>query len=540
MGRSTAGTDGRRVVWSQATAWLVLVAGLALTVGLAAYRRDAVDARDAASFRATSINVQTIVRTQLARQDDLLAMLAGVVTAVPDLTNAEFLDWYTTARIGERFPGGIGVSYIERVPARDLDVFAARQVSDPVTGLPSDGTFSVYPRRDVAEHCLTRLGVWEVTEVKGFTIPVGLDYCAPEIQPGVASALPSVILQSTIDDAPGLVPMADLTPGVLVEFLPVFAGPEAPASADQRVASVLGWVAASFDAGALANRAVEAGSELAVSVDRVTPTGIEHIAEAGNHDRDSASTATLPVSDDGRWTVTVTQASSVAGISATAQAVSVLVAGALISLLLFALIRVLGSSRERALGMVRAKTEELEHQVQHDALTGLPNRALILERAGQMLERQVQTGEAVAALFVDLDGFKAVNDRYGHAAGDAFLRAAAARIDSLFRGTDTVGRLGGDEFVVLLEGPAAGDGAEDAAQRILDVLADPIEVDGIAVPVSCSVGVARGPRASADDLLRDADTAMYEAKLAGKGRLVVFSDEDRGGADQGREVRSPA
>jgi diguanylate cyclase (GGDEF)-like protein len=536
----SARLGGRRVVWSQAVAWFVLVAGLALTAGVAGYRYAAVKDRDDAAFRVTSSNVQTIVATQLARQDDLLDTLAGVVSAVPDLSNAAFADWYRTARVAERFPGGIGVSYIQRVPAGDLAAFAERQTADPVTGLNTDGAFTVYPQRDAAEYCLTRLGVWEVTEVKGFAIPAGLDYCAPEIQPGVASAIPSVIRQATIDDAPGLVPMADLTPGVLAEFLPVYAGREVPSSADERTARVVGWIAASFDANALVARAVEGGSNVAVSVDRVTSTGIEHIAESGTTGGGAASAATLPVSADGNWTVTVTQASSVAAISALAQTASVLAAGVAISLLLFALIRVLGSSRERALEMVRDKTEQLEYQTLHDILTGLPNRALILDRATQMLARQQRSGGAVAALFVDLDDFKPVNDRYGHAAGDAFLCAVADRIDSLFRGSDTVGRLGGDEFVVLLEGDPAANGAELAARRILDVLADPIEIDGISVPVSCSVGVAKGPRPSADDLLRDADTAMYQAKAAGKGHFAVFSDDLRGETNSGPGIRSRA
>jgi diguanylate cyclase (GGDEF)-like protein len=521
-------------------AWLVLVAGLALSAGVAGYRYTAVSDRDDTAFRVTSSNVQSIVATQLARQDDLLDTLAGVVSAVPDLSNAAFADWYRTARVAERFPGGIGVSYIQRVPAGDLAAFAARQSADPVTGLNTAGGFAVYPERAAAEYCLTRLGVWEVTEVKGFAIPAGLDYCAPEIQPGIESPIPSVMRQATIDDAPGLVPMADLTPGVLAEFLPVYAGRDVPSSTDERAARVVGWIAASFDASDLVARAVEGGSNVAVSVDRVTSTGIEHIADAGSTGGGAASSATLPVSANGNWTVTVTQASSVAGISALAQMGSVLVAGIAISLLLFALIRVLGTSRERALGMVREKTEQLEYQTLHDNLTGLPNRALILDRATQMLARQERTGGAVAALFVDLDEFKAVNDRYGHAAGDAFLCAVADRLDSLFRGSDTVGRLGGDEFVVLLEGQATADGAELAARRVIEVLADPIELDGIVVPVSCSVGVARGPRASADDLLRDADTAMYRAKVAGKGRFVVFADGPGAEPSSRRGVRSGA
>jgi diguanylate cyclase (GGDEF)-like protein len=518
MSIGSARAGARRVVWSRAVAWVVLAAGLAFSAGAAAYRYRGVEAHDTESFRATSGNVQTIVATQLARQDDMLDTFAGMMTALPDMSNAAFAQWYSTARIVERFPGGLGVSYIEVVPADRLAAFTAQQVADPITGLPPTEGFTVYPDRPAAVYCLTRLAVWEVAEVNGFVIPAGLDYCAPEIVPGTPSSLPAVLDQATVEAAPALVPMDDLTPGVLAEFLPVYGSADVPATAEQRRQQV----AASFDADALAASAVAGQSDLSVAVDRSTPDGVEHIASAGNAGRSRTVSTTLPVSDDGAWTVIVTQATTPAGITATAQAAFVLIGGVLTSLLLFALLRVLGTSRERALAMVSEKTEQLEYQALHDTLTGLPNRALLMDRATQMLARQERSGAAVAALFVDLDDFKSVNDSFGHAAGDAFLRAVAVRIESLFRGSDTVGRLGGDEFVVLLEDDPAADGAELAAQRILGLLADPIDLDGITVPVSCSIGVAMGPRASADDLLRDADVAMYQAKVGGKGRCVVF------------------
>jgi diguanylate cyclase (GGDEF)-like protein len=166
----------------------------------------------------------------------------------------------------------------------------------------------------------------------------------------------------------------------------------------------------------------------------------------------------------------------------------------------------------------------LSYQSLHDALTGLPNRVLVIDRAQQMLARARRAGRPVAALYVDIDGFKHVNDRFGHASGDEVLRVVSARLLEVVREADTVGRLGGDEFVVLLENLTLDAGPELVAERICQVLNRPIDVHarGQTVSVTASVGVALGQRASADELLRDADFALYEAKGAGKNRWIVF------------------
>src|SRR5450755_4594958 len=151
----------------------------------------------------------------------------------------------------------------------------------------------------------------------------------------------------------------------------------------------------------------------------------------------------------------------------------------------------------------------LSYQSLHDALTGLPNRALVIDRAEQMLARSRRGRTPMAALYVDIDGFKHVNDSLGHAAGDELLRVVAARLSGVIREADTVGRLGGDEFVVLLENSTLDAGPELVAERICEVLAQPVDLHarGQTVSVTASVGVALGQRGSADELLRDADFA---------------------------------
>jgi diguanylate cyclase (GGDEF)-like protein len=167
----------------------------------------------------------------------------------------------------------------------------------------------------------------------------------------------------------------------------------------------------------------------------------------------------------------------------------------------------------------------LSHQSMHDALTGLANRALLIDRAEQMLARARRAGTPVVALYVDIDGFKQINDSFGHAAGDDALRVVAARLERVVREADTVGRLGGDEFVVLLQDLTFDAGPELVAERICQVLGQPIDLQGTkprSVTVTASIGIAIGLRDSADDLIRDADFALYEAKRAGKNRWVVF------------------
>jgi diguanylate cyclase (GGDEF)-like protein len=168
--------------------------------------------------------------------------------------------------------------------------------------------------------------------------------------------------------------------------------------------------------------------------------------------------------------------------------------------------------------------DQIRHQALHDTLTGLPNRALILDRVEQMLARGRRTRAGGAVLFLDLDGFKEINDTLGHAAGDHLLRSVAARLSATLRGSDTIGRLGGDEFVVLVESENEA-GAELVAERLLTALEQPFVVAGVTVNVSASIGLAAGDRQSAGEMLRDADIALYEAKAAGKHRVVVFHPE---------------
>jgi diguanylate cyclase (GGDEF)-like protein len=172
--------------------------------------------------------------------------------------------------------------------------------------------------------------------------------------------------------------------------------------------------------------------------------------------------------------------------------------------------------------------ESIRHQALHDSLTGLPNRALILDRVEQMLARARRSGAECAALFIDLDGFKQVNDTLGHETGDRLLQSVAARLSATLREADTIARLGGDEFVVLVEGGSPTGSPEFVAERLLEVLREPFEIDNSArgrLRITASIGIAFGSSIAATDLLRDADIALYEAKTLGRDRYVTFQRE---------------
>jgi diguanylate cyclase (GGDEF)-like protein len=181
--------------------------------------------------------------------------------------------------------------------------------------------------------------------------------------------------------------------------------------------------------------------------------------------------------------------------------------------------------RQRTDEELARREDELAFLATHDALTGLPNRTLILDRVEQMLARSARSQTPVAALFVDLDNFKQINDTFGHAVGDELLRAVTARLGGVIRDADALGRLGGDEFVVISEELSLSVGPELIAERLLDALSHPFnlgEERATRVSVTASIGIALGERISAEELLRDADIAMYRAKWDGRNRYVVF------------------
>jgi diguanylate cyclase (GGDEF)-like protein/PAS domain S-box-containing protein len=173
----------------------------------------------------------------------------------------------------------------------------------------------------------------------------------------------------------------------------------------------------------------------------------------------------------------------------------------------------------------RELSDRLARLALHDHLTGLPNRTLFADRLDRAIGRAKRAGETFALLYIDLDGFKEVNDGLGHQAGDQVLQMAAERLLHCVRDSDTVSRQGGDEFLALLIDCGGAEAGLVCAQKIVDALSAPYPIDGKQLHLSATVGIALYPSDSTEarSLVRAADTAMYRAKCAGRGRYECFS-----------------
>lgn len=220
-----------------------------------------------------------------------------------------------------------------------------------------------------------------------------------------------------------------------------------------------------------------------------------------------------------------------------------IVALGVVSALVVGLLVVLSRRNRQLAHSVAALVEAqraLQHIAWHDALTGLPNRTLLADRLRQDMRRVRRNDEFLALAYIDLDGFKAVNDTHGHEVGDRLLVEIARRMRAALRDVDTVARLGGDEFAAIFTDLAAASASEPLIERLLGAIAARVVIDGLGLQVSGSIGVSYFPQQGdleAEQLLRQADHAMYAAKLSGRNRCCVFvgegdeGDEGDGAAD---------
>ena len=228
-----------------------------------------------------------------------------------------------------------------------------------------------------------------------------------------------------------------------------------------------------------------------------------------------------------------------------------IVALGVVSALVVGLLVVLSRRNRQLAHSVAALVEAqraLQHIAWHDALTGLPNRTLLADRLRQDMRRVRRNDEFLALAYIDLDGFKAINDTHGHEVGDRLLVEIARRMRAALRDVDTVARLGGDEFAAIFTDLAAASASEPLIERLLGAIAAPVVIDGLGLQVSGSIGVSYFPQQGdleAEQLLRQADHAMYAAKLSGRNRCCVFVGEgdegdERGGAADARPRPSTA
>ena len=494
---------------------LVVVVGVVGSiVGSLAVARDTGQKSRAASL-TSSVEIAATLKLAIKREQDLAVNTGAFIISNPGATQAQFLQWVAADRVFARFPELIGVGEVDLVTAAQLPQYALG--AEAAMGSPA-GSFQVSPAGSRPYYCFARL---TSSPTGTITSPPALDVCD--------TALGSSFLKARDSGASTYLPYGSGKTTDLAVGTAIYQHGIIPTTVAGRRSAFLGWVGTQVDPHVLLTTALAGHSHVAVALHYGSGPGAVTFT-TGSAPRG----ATIQSVDlHNGWYVRVTEAAPGGGVIGDANALSIMLGGILISLLLGLVIYVLATGRSRALALVQERTDELRHQALHDPLTGLPNRALILDRLDQMLARGRREHVPVAALFLDLDDFKDINDTLGHAVGDELLIAVGARLASALRQGDTVGRLGGDEFVVLAEGASLTDGTQVVADRLLDVLSATFDVPGSELPLSvtASIGIAEGDRPSAGRLLQDADIALYEAKAAGKARAVAFAPAMREAVD---------
>jgi diguanylate cyclase (GGDEF)-like protein len=479
--------------------------------------------RSRQAFATSARDISLLLQKSLQHEQDLSFSASAFIVGDRDASEAQFRNWASAIRAFERYPELLGVAVLDMVPASQLAAFTARETADPAGPLGPNGGIDITPAGARPYYCLEA-----VSNVRAGApvVPAGVDYCETALGPHLLSA------RSSGKDT--YLPYASGKNVDLAVGTPIYLGGIVPSSVAAREHAFIGWTGTQIRPSVLLSSALEDHRATAVAF-QFNGGSSSVTFRAGSAPKNAQSTSIGLASG---WTVNVRAAVSGSGLFVNQNSLFVLLVGLALSLLLAFLIFVLGTSRSRAVVLVNSRTDQLNHLAFHDSLTGLPNRALILDRLGQMMARSRREGISVAAIFIDIDEFKEVNDTLGHSAGDELLAEVAARLTEVLRKGDSVGRLGGDEFVALVAGPSLEAGSKVIADRILTTLRKPFTVTTSTSPltITASIGIAEGIRAIPEDLLRDADIALYRAKVEGKNRAAIFSSLMQDAVDAHRSL----
>jgi diguanylate cyclase (GGDEF)-like protein len=542
-----AGVDGRRrrrKHRGSLAAWIVLFVGIAASgVGAARWQSYATgQQRD--RVQTTTNTVAATLSAYVQRDEDLIDVIRSTVATNLTITNATLEELFSA--IGpSRYPGVVGLSYVERVPAASLETFQRLVAADPPLGQPVALPFTLTPAGTRPDYCLTRLiaahrsniaaAVSQPKSIGAALVPLlnpGFDYCKsafdPLLQTSADTGQPEVgqivpLLSRSLPGTEATRAKSSSSVGSLVEVaIPVYGLGLPTGTVAERQAALLGWAAGLIDPDQATAPILQGVNGLAITLTYVNPTGAASTIDQAGLIRHGDLSRKVRLIAGGRWSAVIALPPDAA--SPGVQALGLLDIGVILTVLVFLLLTRLARSRASAIDAAEETTLELRHRSLHDQLTGLPNRDLIFDRADRMLARAKRERVPIAAFFIDLDNFTAVNDSLGHSAGDHLLRAITGRLKEAVRASDTLGRIGGDQFVVLAEAVSLQEGPDPIAQKLLRSLAEPFTgvKPGMPLRVSATIGIAWGHRESAGDFIRDADIAMHEAKSAGKARSMVF------------------
>jgi diguanylate cyclase (GGDEF)-like protein len=503
---------------------LIVALGLAISAFLASSWRSSSLHANKKSFQSTVADLGDALDAKLQTKIELTRTMRSIATMEPNAGDTRFLQWYH--QLQHRAPASPDVTavFIQEVPASGLSAFRAQAEADPTYRKLLHGSFQIVPAGSRPPYCLTRATVPTPTSTSAY--PPLLNYCAA-VLPSTSKSPYATLIRMERDTGGFIVTPL---PGVGVSSLiglgeAVYRRGAALATVTARRAAFRGVIGTSFNSAALLRTLLAGHSSLTLTLYHRNVGGpLQLIGRAGaNPNGRSPGYSERDGLGEG-WLVEAS-GTAYSPLAADAQGLIALGVGLLVTLLILLLYLLLSSSRLRAWGLVGEQTDEMEYRALHDPLTDLPNRILVLDRAEQILARGRRQDVPVTALFVDIDDFKQINDRFGHHAGDEVLRQVGARLKTVLRDNDTVGRLGGDEFVMLIDSLGLDAAPELVAERILDVLRQPIHLPDSSHPPICvtaSIGIATGRPPSAEGLMQDADLALYKAKAVGKDGYVKF------------------
>jgi diguanylate cyclase (GGDEF)-like protein len=527
MGKEAGPGDGapsRRVRIWVAAACTVLTIGTAVSLAISVLWYH--DRKDAGrqSFVATTGDVSTALGTELRRETDFVSTLRAVFTMEPSVGSSRFADWFDALHGRARLSGTLGTVVIRSIPRGRLRGFQLARNADPnFRALMGGETRVIGPGPGRARSCILAAAASPLPAADLASAVQG-DWCNPR-SPVIGSG--AYELRQAADT--GQYPAAPATAyGIRVAFLDAaFYRPGARLNTvAARRRAVGGWISTSFNADSLLASAIAKHRGLEVSLYHSNPgERPELIGTFGNQLAQTAFTHTDHLTADGGWTVAYRGSPDADAVPPLLQGLLIFAGGTGMSLLLAILIVVLATGRTRALRIADEKADELTYTALHDPLTDLPNRALALDRAKQMLKRAPGTPYPVAALYLDIDNLGQINDVFGHAVGDECLTAVADRIRGALRGSDTAARVDGDEFLVLVNRAGLVGGPELVAERLLEVVREPYQTGGDlgrCLPLTVSIGMAQGIELSAETLVGNAKLAADAAKSAGKDGWVEF------------------
>jgi diguanylate cyclase (GGDEF)-like protein len=531
---------GRTGLWA-AVAVLCVAAGIVGSVlgAHALVHTDGAKARR--TFQRTSTTIAAALKLAIRHEEQLVVSASTFFVDHPHATRAEFAAWTNWARTTRRYPELQQLTLIALVQAPELSAFGAQAAgratssgspvgssSARVAGhaaklpeapppspwsstTPAGEGLRVFPSSNHSSYCPMLAGLRSA----GAAIPPrGFDYCTHS----------SALLRSR--DSGQSVYTSIAGGKTLAVVTPVYRGEATPRSLAGRQAASVGWLREVLAPEVVMQQILAGQPGYALRL-RYRTGSTNVVFTSGAPQADAQSTM---IRLRGGWTVKSFGAPVNLDVFADGNALALLIGGSLLSVLLGVLVFMLGSRLPRTRVLRTAapapKAPELFDADLYDALTGLPNRSLTLDRAERMVARAGRdSGMLAGALFVDIDRLKDVNEKLGPAAGDQLLRIVGERLNDVVRAHDTVGRLGGDEFVVLVESAARGIRLDSLAQRMIAALHQPVELDnfGPSFVLTASIGVAFGRYETYEDMLRDARLALASAKAAGKDRYTLFN-----------------